>query len=131
MEELKLTGLKSHDCHTLIQQLLPIAIRGLLPKNVRYAITRLCFFFNSLSSKVVDVNNLDTIQEEFVTTLCLLEKYFLPTFFDVMVHLTVHLIREVKLCGPVWYRWTYPFECYMKVFKGYVRNDSKPEGYIA
>ena len=104
MEELKLTGLKSHDCHILIQQLLPIAIRGLLLKNVRYAITRLCFFINSMSSKVVDVNTLDTIQEELVTTLCLLEKYFLPTFFDVMVHLTVHLIREVKLCGPVWYR---------------------------
>ena len=45
MEELKLTGLMSHDCHTLIQQLLHIAIRGLLTKNVRYAITRLCFFF--------------------------------------------------------------------------------------
>ena len=74
MEELKLTGLKSHDCHTLIQQLLPIAVKGLLPKKVRYAITRLCFFFNCLSSKVVDVNNLDTIQEELVTTLCLLEK---------------------------------------------------------
>ena len=68
MKELKLTGLKSHDCHTLIRQLLPIAIRGLLLKNVRYAITRLFFFFNSLSSKVVDVNNLDIIQEELVTT---------------------------------------------------------------
>ena len=77
------------------------------------------------------MNNLDTIQEELVTTLCLLEKYFLPTFFDVMVHLTVHLIREVKLCGPVWYRWMYPFERYMKVLKGYVRNGSKPEGCIA
>ncbi|KAL5579062.1 hypothetical protein UlMin_011504 [Ulmus minor] len=80
---------------------------------------------------VVDVNNLDTIQEELVTTLCLLENYFLPTFFDVMVHLTVHLIREVKLCGPVWYHWMYPFERYMKVLKGYVRNGSKPEGCIA
>ena len=30
-----------------------------------------------------------------MTTLCLLEKYFFLTFFDVMVHLTVHLIREV------------------------------------
>ena len=131
MEELKFTDLKSHDYHTLIQQLLPIAIRGLLSKNVRYAITILYFFFNSLTSKVLDVNNLDTIQEELLITLCLLEKCFLPTFFVVMVHLTVHLIREVKLCGPVWYHWMYPFEYYMKVLKGYVRNGSKPEGYIA
>ena len=44
MEELKLSGLKSHDYHALMQQLLPIVIRSVLPKHVRYAITRLCFF---------------------------------------------------------------------------------------
>ncbi|KAM6567351.1 hypothetical protein CsatA_026479 [Cannabis sativa] len=33
--ELKLMGLKSHDCHALMQHLLPIAIRSVLPKNVR------------------------------------------------------------------------------------------------
>ncbi|KAL5540395.1 hypothetical protein UlMin_042418 [Ulmus minor] len=131
MDELKLNGLKSHDCHTLIQQLLPIAIRGMLPKKVRYAITKLCLFFNALCNKVLDVNTLDGIQEELVTTLCLLEMYFLPSFFDVMVHLTVHLIHEVKLCGPVWFRWMYPFERYMKVLKSYVRKGNNVEGCIA
>ena len=38
---LKLVGLKSHDCHVLMQDLLPIFIRGILPKNVRQVITRL------------------------------------------------------------------------------------------
>ncbi|KAL5582926.1 hypothetical protein UlMin_015368 [Ulmus minor] len=131
MDELKLNGLKSYDCHTLTQQLLPVAIRGMLPKKVRYAITRLCFFFNALCSKAVDVNSLDNIQQEFVTTLCMLEMYFLPTFFDVMIHLMVHLVREVKLCGPVWFQWMYPFEQYMKVLKGYVRKGNMPEGCIA
>ncbi|KAL5576886.1 hypothetical protein UlMin_018585 [Ulmus minor] len=92
LEEMKLISLKSHDCHTLIQQLIPIAIRGMMPKKVRYAITKLCMFFNALCNKVMNVNTLDSIQEELVTTLCLLEMYFLPAFFDVMVHLTVHLI---------------------------------------
>ena len=32
MNDLKLIGLKSHDCHVLMQQLLPVAIRGILPK---------------------------------------------------------------------------------------------------
>ncbi|XP_073152024.1 uncharacterized protein [Henckelia pumila] len=32
MKDLKLVGLKSHDYHTLMQQLLPVAIRGILPK---------------------------------------------------------------------------------------------------
>ncbi|CAA0819515.1 Unknown protein [Striga hermonthica] len=32
MKEFKLLGLKSHDHHILVQQLLPVAIRGILPK---------------------------------------------------------------------------------------------------
>ncbi|XP_034708941.1 uncharacterized protein LOC117931992 [Vitis riparia] len=131
MEELKLNGLKSHDYHALMQQLLPVAIRSVLPKHVRYAITRLCFFFNALCAKVVDVSRLNDIQQDIVVTLCLLEKYFPPSIFDIMLHLTVHLVREVRLCGPVYMRWMYPFERYMKVLKGYVRNHNRPEGCIA
>ena len=61
----------------------------------------------------------------------MLEKYFLPAFFDIMIHLPVHLVREVKLCGPVYLRWIYPFERQMKILKDYVRNRDKPEGCIA
>ena len=43
IKDLKLVGLKSHDCHVLIQQLLSGAARGILPEKVRVAITRLCF----------------------------------------------------------------------------------------
>uniref|UniRef100_A0A803PU07 DUF4218 domain-containing protein n=1 Tax=Cannabis sativa TaxID=3483 RepID=A0A803PU07_CANSA len=42
----------------------------------------------------------------------------------------VHLVREVRLCGPVCFRWMYPFERLMKVYKGYVRNRNRPEGCI-
>ncbi|XP_074352362.1 uncharacterized protein LOC141691530 [Apium graveolens] len=35
MIDMKLYGLKSHDCHILLQQLLPVCIRSVLPKNVR------------------------------------------------------------------------------------------------
>ncbi|KAL0556296.1 hypothetical protein IC582_004808 [Cucumis melo] len=48
-----------------------------------------------------------------------------------MVHLTVHLVREVKLCGPIYLRWMFPFERYMKVIKNVVRNRNRPEGCIA
>ncbi|KAL5583082.1 hypothetical protein UlMin_015524 [Ulmus minor] len=47
-----------------------------------------------------------------------------------MVHLTVHLPREIKFCGPVWLRWIYSMERYMKILKGYVRNRNRPEGCI-
>ncbi|CAL2260360.1 unnamed protein product [Prunus armeniaca] len=131
LQDSRLLGLKSLDCHTLMQQLLPVAIRSVLEKPARYAITRLCFFFNVICAKTVDVSKLDKLEEDVVVTLCLLEKYFPPSFFDIMVHLVVHLVREVRLCGPVYFRWMYPFERYMKVLKGYVQNRTRPEGCIA
>ncbi|CAL9024338.1 unnamed protein product [Prunus brigantina] len=126
LKDSRLLGLKSHDCYTLMQQLLPVAIRSVLEKPARYAITRLCFLFNAICAKTVDVSKLDKLEEDVVVTLCLLEKYFPPSFFDIMVHLVVHLVREVRLCGPVYFRWMYPFERYMKVLKGYKMGVSKP-----
>ncbi|KAI5338983.1 hypothetical protein L3X38_018255 [Prunus dulcis] len=36
LQDSRLLGLKSHDCHTLMQQLLPVAIRSVLEKRARY-----------------------------------------------------------------------------------------------
>ncbi|XP_024163941.1 uncharacterized protein LOC112170899 [Rosa chinensis] len=131
MEDLRLAGLKSHDCHTIMQLLLPVALRSVLEKPVRYAIIRFCLFFKAICSKVIDVSKLQQMQADLVDTVCLLEKFFPPSFFDIMIHLTIHLVREVELCGLVFFRWMYPFERYMKVFKGYVKNRQFPEGCIA
>ena len=62
--------------------------------------------------------------------MCLLEKYFPPSFFDIMIHLTVHLVKEVRLCEPIYLRWMYPFERFMKVLKSYVLNCNRLEGSI-
>ncbi|KAL0549837.1 hypothetical protein IC582_014326 [Cucumis melo] len=62
IDTLKLIGLKSRDCHVLMQQLLSVAIRAALPKHVRNAITRLCLFFNAICSKVVDVAQLSVLE---------------------------------------------------------------------
>jgi len=130
MDDLKLVGLKSHDCHVLMQQLLPVAIRGILPDKVRVAITRLCFLFNAICSKVIDPARLDELQNEAVIVLFQIEMYFPPSFFDIMVHLIVHLVREIQLCGPIFLRWMYPIERYMKVLKGYTKNQHRPEASI-
>ncbi|XP_078156588.1 uncharacterized protein LOC144552481 [Carex rostrata] len=130
MKDLKLIGMKSHDCHVLMTQMLPIAIRGILPEKVRLPILKLCFFFNAICSKVIDPESLDELQREVIVTLCEFEIYFPPSFFDIMVHLIVHLVHEIKLCGPVFLRYMYPFERYMSFLKGYVRNRYRPEGSI-
>ncbi|GKC97064.1 putative transposase-associated domain-containing protein [Tanacetum coccineum] len=131
LKDRKLIGLKSHDYHMLMQEFLPIAIRSIMHPPTRYAIIRFCFFFKSICSKEIILQELDKMQAELVVTLCLLEKFFPLSFFDIMIHLTVHLTREVKLCGPICFRWMYPFERCMKVIKGHVRNRNKPEGCIA
>ena len=87
-----------------MQQLLLVSLRSILLKHVRNVICRLSFFFNALCSKVVHIPLLDELQNEIVVTLCLFEKYFPPSFFDIMVHLTVHPVREVRLCGPIYFR---------------------------
>jgi len=96
LKELKLVGLKSHDCHMLMQQLLAMAIRDILPNKVGLAITRLCFFFHAICSKFVDPVKFDEWENEAAIILCQLEMYFPPTFFDIMIHLIVHLVREIK-----------------------------------
>ncbi|GJR19961.1 putative transposon, En/Spm-like protein [Tanacetum coccineum] len=131
LKDRKLIGLKSHDYHMLMQEFLPIAIHSIMHPPTRYAIIRFCFFFKSICSKEIILQELDKMQAELVVTLCLLEKFFPLSSFDIMIHLTVHLTREVKLCGPICFRWMYPFERCMKVIKGHVRNRNKPEGCIA
>ncbi|XP_056697520.1 uncharacterized protein [Spinacia oleracea] len=131
MDTLKLVGLKSHDCHVLMQQLLPVAIRSILPKNVRHAIIRLCLFFNAIYSKVIDPKDLKALEEDIIIILCQLEMYFPPSFFDIMVHLTVHLVREIRYCGPVYLRVQWAFERQMRTYQGYVTNAYRPEGCIA
>ncbi|XXG62917.1 hypothetical protein AAC387_Pa05g1207 [Persea americana] len=124
MKERTLQGLKSHDNHILIQQLQPISIRNCLPKNVVAPLIEVSNFFRQLCSRVNRIDELNGLQERIVVTLCRLEKKFPPAFFDVMVHLTIHLTNEALLGGPVQFRWMYPIERYMNTLK------SSPVGVV-
>jgi len=98
-----------------------------LLNKVKHVITCLCFFFNVKCSKVIDPLKLDEVKNEVAIILCQLEMYFSPSFFDIMVHLIVHLVREIKCCGPVYLWWMYPIEQYMEILKGYTKNLHCPE----
>jgi hypothetical protein len=52
MKTLKVHFKKSHDCHILIGQFLPIAIRDILSVKVRDTIMKFCSFFNAISQRL-------------------------------------------------------------------------------
>ncbi|XP_056695544.1 uncharacterized protein [Spinacia oleracea] len=131
MKQRKLINLKSHDNHVLMQDILPAALRASNATKVIDLLARLSSFFKKLCSTSIDLDDLDGLQDGIILTLCELEKEFLPSFFTIMVHLLIHLVEEVKLGGPVQYRWMYPIERYLSHLKSHVTNKAQPEGSIA
>lgn len=81
-----------------MQKLMPIAFREMLQRNFVDALIALSNFFQDIFSTVI------------VFTMCKLEMILSYGFFDSMEHLPIHLSYELKIGGPVKYRWMYPFE---------------------
>ena len=70
-----------------MQQLMPLALRGLLPDEVRSVLFDLCGYFRELNAKVLHINELEKLEEQIIMTLCRMEMIFPPGFFTIMVHL--------------------------------------------
>jgi hypothetical protein len=102
--------MKYHDCHVLMTTLLPVALRGIKTELVRDAVTSLCLFFIAIEHKVIDEEKLLDLERRHFETLCLLEATFPPSFFDLMLHLTAHLAREIWFLGPSYLHQMFPYE---------------------
>ncbi|KAI3462194.1 hypothetical protein Pfo_018857 [Paulownia fortunei] len=127
----KLYGLKTYDCHVLLQRLLRVAIRKFLPKDICGTIVELCDFFKKLTSRTLHVADLNKMGKDIVFILCKMERIFPPAFFYIMVHLAVHLPCEAILSGPVSSRWMYPFERPEgSIVEGYVVNEAFTSLYM-
>jgi hypothetical protein len=59
------------------------------------------FFFNAIVQKVLSEEALESLVKRHSKTLCFLEIYFAPAFYDISVHFRTHLIKEIKLLGPM------------------------------
>jgi hypothetical protein len=71
------------------------------------------------------------LQNDVVQCLVSFELAFPPSFFDIMTHLLVHLVKEITILGPVFQHNMWPFERFMLVITKYVLNRPRPEGSIA
>ena len=126
----RFSGMKSHDCHVMMTQILPVALRGTMDKHVRDTLIGLCNFFDVISRKSISVKQLRRLQEEIVVILNELEMYFPPVFFDVMVHLCVHIVDDIIDLGLSFLHNMMSFERMNGIIKGFVRNMSRPDGSI-
>jgi hypothetical protein len=106
----KVQGLKTHDCHILLQRISPTAMRGFLDKDIYEAIAELHTFFRQLCSGTLDKDVLAEMKKEIPIILVKLDKKIPSAFFDVMIHLIVHLPDEALLRGPMQYGWMYTIE---------------------
>ena len=64
--------------------------------------------FKQLCVSIVNVSDMVEAQTQLVFILCKLERIFPPAFFDIMIHLVLHLPEEAILGGPVHMRCMYP-----------------------
>ena len=117
MNKPKFQSMKEHDFHILMQQLLPIVLCHVLPKVVWNTICRICFIYRWICEKIVDPSYLENLM------LWIHCSYFKsippPSFFYIMLHFTIQLVRELRLCGLVAYPWMCPFERLVKLYNVY------------
>jgi hypothetical protein len=130
-DAIKWQGLKTHDCHILLQRVMPAGLRSLLDDDIYQAVAELGKFFRELCSQRLNKDLLARLKTEIPIMLCKLEKICPPAFFDVMVHLAIHLPDEAILRGPVQFGWMYPIERHLYTLKKSARNKARPEGSIA
>ena len=76
-------------------------------------------------------NGLAKLQNDVVQCPVSFELMFPPSFFNIMTHLLVHLVKEISILGHVFLHNMFPFERFMGVLKKYVHNRARPEGSIA
>ena len=87
-----------------MQDILPIALKASQASIVVDLIDDLSSCFKSLCAKDINPDHLDALQSKIVQVLCQMEIDFLPPFFTISVHLLIHLVKEVKLGGPIHHR---------------------------
>jgi len=106
LEDCRLYGIKSHDCHMFMQTL----YQNLLLKGIWDALIKISHFFRDICSNKLQTKHMERFEMNIIQTICKLKMIFSSLFFDIMEHLPIHLPFEAKVGGLVQYRWMYSFE---------------------
>jgi hypothetical protein len=126
----KLTRVKSHDYHIIMEWLLPNMFRGYVYQDVWKTLAELSYFYRQLCAKEIKKEMMKKLKKEILVLLCKLEKIFPPGWFNPTQHLLIHLPYKAKVGGPVQYRWMYPFKRARNRIRHMVCNKARVEGCI-
>nr|GEV66609.1 hypothetical protein [Tanacetum cinerariifolium] len=96
-----ITGLKSHDCHIMMQRLLPNGLQQYLPLDVAKSLIKLCLFFKQICSQTLMMDDMLKALRKVIDILCNLELIYPPVFFNIMIHLVIHLPLEAYFGRPI------------------------------
>lgn len=61
------------------------------------------WFFHDLCARTIQISDLDRLQADIIIILCKLERIFPHAFFNVTIHLVIHLLHEAKVTSSVGY----------------------------
>jgi hypothetical protein len=80
MNDLLMFSYNSHDYHVMMMVFLAITIRAIKLVHMKVFITRLCYFFNTVSHKVIGHKELGDLRAYMIEIMCMLEMCFPPPF---------------------------------------------------
>jgi hypothetical protein len=72
----KITGLKSHDYHIMMERLLPIMFCGYFKVSIWKALAELSYFYRQLCAKEIKKDVMEKLETEIHVLICKLEKIF-------------------------------------------------------
>ncbi|GJU49399.1 zinc finger, PHD-type containing protein [Tanacetum coccineum] len=96
-----ITGLKSHDCHIMMQRLLPYGLQNYLPDKIAKPIIDLCSLFKQICSATLMEDDMLKAQIKVVDILCELELIYPPVSLTLWFTWFIIYYRGSLKAGPI------------------------------
>jgi hypothetical protein len=89
---------------------MPVMFHGYFDAHLWKIFAKLSYFYRQICAKQVSKVMVQKLEKKIVVLVCKMEKIFPPRWFNAMQHLLVHLPWEVRVGGPMQFRWMYSQE---------------------
>ena len=93
--------------------LLPTGIQPFMKKEIVDVIIELSNFFQLICLRILRISDSEKAKGDIILILSKLETIFPPAFFDIVVHLVMHLPEKAIRGGSVHLRWMYPLNNFL------------------